>query len=88
MEDYTRLRYIYPPRPEQKVSSSALDTYDNGMYVGEPKLNGSCCTIFIKGDELRQFGRTSLLSLKKENGTFLSSSGSTGTPVCIYFSKK
>ena len=56
MEDYTRLRYIYPPRPEQKVSSGALGTYDNGTFLGQPKLNGSCAELYID-DSVTQKGR-------------------------------
>ncbi len=43
---------------------------------------------FLEKDELRKFGTTGLLSSKREKGTFLSSSGSTGTPVRIYFTKR
>ncbi|MGV6844753.1 MAG: hypothetical protein ACWA42_01335, partial [Lutibacter sp.] len=42
----------------------------------------------LEKDELRAFGKTSLLANNKEKGTFLASSGSTGTPIEIYFSKK
>ena len=39
--------------------------------------------------ELRRFGTTTLLSNKiDKKGTFFSSSGSTGTPTKIYFSRK
>lgn len=44
---------------------------------------------FLEKDDLRQFGKTSLLSGKLDkNGAFYSSSGSTGTPTNIYLSKK
>lgn len=43
---------------------------------------------FLEKDELRKFGTTTLLSINKEKGKFISSSGSTGTPTKIYFSKK
>lgn len=40
-------------------------------------------------DEVRKYGKTSLLSLNKDSkGNFFSSSGSTGTPVEIYYSHK
>lgn len=42
---------------------------------------------YLEKDELRQFGKTTLLSSKKEKkGSFYYSSGSTGTPTGIYFS--
>lgn len=44
---------------------------------------------FLEKNELRTFGTTSMLSLKIEkNGQFFHSSGSTGTPTKIYFSRK
>lgn len=56
METYNNYFYYYPPRPEEKVSASALDGYDNGMLLGQPKLNGSCCNMFVK-DTVIQKGR-------------------------------
>src|SRR5207248_10622280 len=42
---------------------------------------------FLEKDELRQFGKNSLLSAKMDKkGEFFSSSGSTGTPTQVYFS--
>ena len=43
---------------------------------------------FLEKDELRQFGKSTLLSSKKSKGRFYSSSGSTGTPISVYFSKE
>lgn len=44
---------------------------------------------FLKKQTMRLFGQTELLSKKKEkNGTYLSSSGSTGTPVRVFCSSQ
>lgn len=43
---------------------------------------------FLEKDEVRKYGTSTMLSKKKEKGKFYNSSGSTGTPVSIYFSKK
>lgn len=43
---------------------------------------------YLEKEELRNFGKTTLLSAKRNKGKFYSSSGSTGTPVSIYFSKE
>lgn len=43
---------------------------------------------YLEKEDLRKFGNTTLLSSKKEKGKFYSSSGSTGTPISVYFSKK
>jgi phenylacetate-CoA ligase len=43
---------------------------------------------FLEKEDLRKFGDSELLSSKRVRGKFYASSGSTGTPVKIYFSKK
>lgn len=42
---------------------------------------------YLTKDEFRKFGKTTLLSTKKGKGIFSYTSGSTGTPVAIYFGK-
>ena len=42
----------------------------------------------LEKNDLRKYGTTTLLAKNKEKGKFLASSGSTGTPIKIYFSKK
>lgn len=42
---------------------------------------------YLEKEDLREFGKTTLLSTKKNKGAFYDSSGSTGTPVSIYLSK-
>jgi len=39
--------YIYPPRPEHKISANTLEKFDDGTYYAQPKLNGSCCELYI-----------------------------------------
>jgi phenylacetate-CoA ligase len=51
------------------------------------KLNDLNKLPFLEKEELRQFGKTELLSRTRIKGNFYSSSGSTGTPVNIYFSR-
>ena len=41
---------------------------------------------YLEKDELRKYGKTSLLSIIREKGHFHSSSGSTGTPTSIFYS--
>jgi len=41
----------------------------------------------LEKDDVRKFGKTSLLSDIKERGSFFQSSGTTGTPTAILFSK-
>jgi phenylacetate-CoA ligase len=43
---------------------------------------------FLEKDDLREYGTSQLLSIKKEKGKFYLSSGSTGTPISIYLSRK
>jgi hypothetical protein len=53
---YEKFKYYYPPRPEYTTNPDKLGQYE-GMYLGQPKLNGSCCTIYIKGKDFKNFGR-------------------------------
>ena len=41
---------------------------------------------YLEKDELRKYGKTSLLSINRDKGHFHSSSGSTGTPTSIFYS--
>ena len=42
---------------------------------------------YLEKQELREFGNNTLLSIIKPKGAFYSSSGSTGTPIQVFFSK-
>ena len=53
---YNNFRYIFPPRPEYIISPDQLNKYE-GTHLGQPKLNGACCEIYIKGNDFRYFGR-------------------------------
>ena len=44
--DY-RGQFLYPPRVESKLQPISLDKFDNGDYVGQPKLNGSNTSVTI-----------------------------------------
>jgi phenylacetate-CoA ligase len=41
---------------------------------------------FLEKEDFRKYGKTTLLSRKKGKGSFISSSGSTGTPTSTYYS--
>lgn len=56
MTKYNTFRYIYPPRPEYVISPDKLTRFEK-THVAQPKLNGSCCVIFIKGDEYKIYNR-------------------------------
>lgn len=51
MAKYLTYKYIYPPRPENAISYSELDSWDNESLIGQPKLNGSNCVIFTNGEK-------------------------------------
>jgi hypothetical protein len=74
MISYNRYRYIYPPRPEINLPSSELNKYDNGLWLGQPKLNGSNITIFTNGVELHVYNRhnSPLSNVKISKEDFLS----------------
>lgn len=43
------MTYIYPPRPEVMCAPNELSKYDNGEYIAQPKLNGSCAVLQMDG---------------------------------------
>ena len=53
---YDKFRYMYPPRPEYKITPEQLSNYEKD-HLSQVKMNGSCCEIYIQGDEFRYFGR-------------------------------
>ena len=57
MVEYKTFSYIYPPRPENKITPDQLDVWQAKGYFAQPKLNGSCCLLFMKDNKVRNFGR-------------------------------
>ena len=67
---YSNFRYIYPPRPEYKITPNELKNYEDD-FLSQPKFNGSCCELYINDGDYRVFGRhrnedLNLFSLDKE----------------------
>lgn len=44
---YNTYKYLYPPRPEHKISLPEIGKYDTGEFLAQPKYNGSCCNVFM-----------------------------------------
>lgn len=63
---FDKFKYIFPPRPEYVISPDQLYKYET-THLAQPKLNGSCCLIFIKGKEVRHFGRHQNENLSRFN---------------------
>jgi ATP-dependent DNA ligase len=49
MHFYDSFKYLFPPRPEFKISPDILDLYDTGEWIAQPKYNGDCLLLFTKG---------------------------------------
>jgi len=49
---YDKYKYIYLPRPEKKIAPASLSKFDNGTYLGQPKLNGSAMLVFTNGEDV------------------------------------
>lgn len=49
---YSTYKYIFPPRPENKISIISLSKFDNNTYLGQPKLNGSCMEVYTDGKQV------------------------------------
>jgi ATP-dependent DNA ligase len=55
---YDSYRYIYPPRPENKIPVSSLSEYDDGgTYMAEPKFNGDNGVIFFNPKKIISMNR-------------------------------
>jgi hypothetical protein len=50
--DYTKFRYLYPPRPETKAPVDMIQTLEDMGFIAQPKLNGSCALLFTDGKEV------------------------------------
>jgi len=82
---YSTYSYIYPPRPKNAIPTSDITRWDNNMMLGQPKMNGSNCTIYTDGVRFMnmnrhnqrltnfQISQAELLELYKpvEKGSFL-----------------
>jgi len=63
---YEKFRYIYPPRPEIKIPALSLQGFeDEGLFLGQPKLNGSSMLLFTDGKELHIMNRHKKLMVSK-----------------------
>lgn len=54
---YDKFQYLYPPRPKNPVHPSEIDFWDNGMMIGQPKINGSNVVIFTNGEDIFVYNR-------------------------------
>jgi hypothetical protein len=69
MRTYNSFKYVFPPRPEKKVSSSSLDLLDDGTYIAQPKLNGSLMMLYTDDKDVITMNRhkePSFPKIKKE----------------------
>jgi hypothetical protein len=55
-ENYLKFKHIYPPRPEYAISPDQLVKYEQDHFA-QPKMNGSCTSIYIKGNEFKYYNR-------------------------------
>jgi ATP-dependent DNA ligase len=53
---YTKYHFIYPPYIEKEIKTTELGRFDTG-WMYQPKLNGSCCVVFINGEDIRILNR-------------------------------
>lgn len=80
------LSYAFKNVPfyQQKYSDGGFKLNDFENF----KLTDLKFLPILEKEDLRKYGKTLLLSKNKGKGKFYSSSGSTGTPIEVYFSKK
>ncbi len=99
-EKFSKNQWIeYQTKQLRKLLLHAYDTvpfytelYKKHGYERRDFLNFNLSSLknlpYLEKEDLRKFGSTTLLSTKKRKGKFYSSSGSTGKPTKIYFSKE
>ena len=75
--------FSYVPFYQEKYSQAGFKLSDFQNF----KLEDLNRLPFLEKQELREFGETKLLAKNKAKGNFYSSSGSTGTPTKIYYSR-
>jgi len=76
--------FVHVPFYEEKYSKAGFKLSDFENF----KLEDLNSLPFLEKQDLREFGETKLLADNKERGNFYSSSGSTGTPTKIYYSRR
>lgn len=54
---YNSYKYIYPCRPKNPIPPTELNDWEKMGMFGQPKLNGSNCTIFTNRKELHIMNR-------------------------------
>lgn len=69
---------------KEKYSKAGFELIDFEKF----ELNDLNKLPYLEKDELRRYGKSTLLASTRSKGAFFESSGSTGTPVSIYFSKE
>lgn len=58
-KNYSKYRYLYPPRPSIKTTPSSILTYEKMGWIGQPKLNGSCGVLFCAANFSKLMSRHS-----------------------------
>jgi len=90
---------VYQTKELRKLLLHAFDTvpyytekYRKHGFKREDFINFQLSDLkklpFLEKEDYRKYGKTTLLSSKKEKGSFYFSSGSSGTPIAVYLSKK
>jgi hypothetical protein len=52
MVEYNEFQYLFPPRPEVKISPALLGFYENRKWLAQKKKNGTCTLVFARGNEV------------------------------------
>lgn len=77
--------YIFPPRPEHKISVDSLIKYDTGEYKAETKLNGSNCSLYLDGNTFEQRNRHKgdISNFKMDNSEIIKLHRGTGDMLIV-----
>jgi hypothetical protein len=50
MNQYNEFSYLWPPRPENKISKTLLSYYEEQGWIAQIKMNGTCSVIAVAPD--------------------------------------
>jgi len=54
---YTEYKYLFPPRPVNRISTDQIEKYDNGESVAEVKYDGSAVVVFLNDGFVKVMNR-------------------------------
>jgi hypothetical protein len=88
---YKDSKYIYPPRLKNVFPRNGMDRFDTGIFMAEPKFDGSCAEIYTGPELWRTMNRhkrpLSDFRIKREEFKYIISNNGNNLIVGEYMNK-